>query len=307
MENAENNVDSTNSKFVEFWVPVPISNVQLEQYCATLLSNDTALHTNSRSDTLGALKDLFVTIRKCCNHPYTVDLKVEQSLIKDKDPSMAVDVGVEASGKLRFLDRVLPEIQKQQWKVLILFQSIKLSSVDAIIIFDSELNPSNDLKSLQKLSIGSQSEQIMVFRLYSLSTVEEKILKLAEINVVLDVKSQSLRSNYDALLVWGASDLFDKLTKFHSQTVVNISSEESFLKDVVEDFLYILSHKCKSNDTTSKSIITRVQNTLLHAEVKTHLPDGDQQYIFWKKTIGGTVSSMEICISIDPAASKKKT
>ncbi|KAJ0793053.1 putative DNA helicase [Helianthus annuus] len=171
MENAENNVDSTNSKFVEFWVPVPISNVQLEQYCATLLSNDAALRTNSKSDTLGALNDIFVTIRKCCNHPYTVDLKVEQSLIKDKDPSMAVDVGVEASGKLRFLDRVLPEIQKQQRKVLILFQ------------------------------------------------------------------------------------------------------------DVVEDFLYILSHKCKSNDTTSKSIITRVQNTLLHAEVKTHLPDGDQPYI----------------------------
>ncbi|KAJ0623609.1 putative DNA helicase [Helianthus annuus] len=208
MENAENNVDFTNSKFVEFWVPVPISNVQLEQYCATLLSNDAALRTNSKTDTLGALNDIFVTIRKCCNHPYTVDLKVEQSLIKDKDPSLAVDVGVEASGKLRFLDRVLPEIQKQQQKVLILFQptsgvssgnpslgnllvefviqrfgensyehvdgvptisskkqaainmfnkdmtkfifllesrafpqSIKLSSVDAIIIFDSELNP----------------------------------------------------------------------------------------------------------------------------------------------------------------------
>ncbi|MFS7907313.1 hypothetical protein Hanom_Chr01g00069751 [Helianthus anomalus] len=146
----------------------------------------------------------------------------------------------------------------------------------------------------------------MVFRLCSLSTLEEKILKLAEINVVLDVKSQSLRSNYDALLVWGASDLFDKLTKFHSQTVVNISSEESFLKDLAEEFLYILSHKCKSNDTTSKSIITRVQNTLLHAEVKTHLPDGDQPYIFWKKLLEGRCPLWKFVSQSSPQRQRKR-
>ncbi|KAJ0612244.1 putative DNA helicase [Helianthus annuus] len=382
MENAENNDVSSNtqnSKFVEFWVPVQISNVQLEQYCATLLSNDTALRTNSRSDTLGALKDLFVTIRKCCNHPYTVDPEVNQLLMKDKDQSMVVDVGTKASGKLHFLDHILPQLQKQQRKVLILFQptsgvssnslligdiladfvyrrfgqdsyelvdgvpntstkkqaavnmfnkdmtkfifllesrachqSIKLSSVDAIIVFDSDINPLNDLKSLQRLSIDSQSEHIMIFRLYSLSTLEEKILKLAENNVALGTRSQNLRSNYDALLTWGASDLFDKLTKFHSQPVACISSEESFLKDVVEEFLYILSHKSKSKDTTSKSVITQVQNcglygksNPLHSEIKTHLPDGDQPYIFWKKLLEGRLPAWKFVSQSTPRQRKR--
>ncbi|KAF5822791.1 putative DNA helicase [Helianthus annuus] len=364
-----------NSKFVEFWVPVPISNVQLEQYCATLLTNAMALRSSSKLDPLGTLKDIFLTNRKCCNHPYTVDPEVQQSLMKDKDQSMVVEVGTKASGKLHFLDHILPQLQKHKRKVLILFQhtsgslslghilvdfvhrrfgqnsyqlvdgppntsskkqaainmfnteitrfifllesrachqSIKLSSVDAIIIFDSELNPLNDLKSMQKLSIDSQSEQIMLFRLYSLSTLEEKILKLPEINVTRDIRSQSLRTNYDALLMWGASDLFDKLTKFHSQTVVNISSDESFLKDVVEEFLYILSRKCKSNDTTSKSIITRVQNcgvygksNALHSEIKTRLPDGDQPYIFWRKLLEGRCPAWKFVSQSTPRQRKR--
>ncbi|KAL8262995.1 hypothetical protein R6Q59_024344 [Mikania micrantha] len=357
MDNAENNDVSSNmqnSKFVEFWVPVQLSNVQLEQYCATLLSNAMALRSSSKSDTLGTLKNVYNTNRKCCNHPYIVDAKLQESLMKDKERSTILDVDVKASGKLQFLDHVLPEIHKQQLKVLILFQhtsgsyslplghilvsyvhqrygenscehvngvgdisskkqasimfnkemsrfifllesrscnpSIKLSSVDVVIIFDGESNPSNDLKSLQKISIDSQLEQIMIFRLYSSSTLEEKILKLAENNTAIDIRSQSLRSNYDALLTWGASDLFDKLTKFHSQTVVNISSEESLLKDVVEEFLSIISHKCKSSDIKPKLRIIRVQNCGIYgknipllSEIRTHVPDGDQPYIFWRK------------------------
>ncbi|XP_076903363.1 uncharacterized protein LOC143558402 [Bidens hawaiensis] len=357
-ENAENNDVSRsthNSKFVEFWVPVHISNVQLEQYCATLLTNDT-LRSISKNDKLGALDIALKTNRAICNHPYTVNRNLEDSLAKDK--SMIVKVGKEISGKFWLLDHILPEIQKHQLRVLILFQppiagldvplghilvefihqrfgddsyvhvdgvpntpskkqaannlnkdktrfiflidsrschhSIKLSSVDAIIIFDSELNPSVDLKSLQKLTIDTPLDQIMIFRLYCSSTLEEKILKLAENNVAVDFRSPSLRSNYDPLLMWGASDLFDRLTKFHRQTGLNISSEDAFLKDVVNEFLYILSHKCKSNDTSLKLISTRILNcgiygksASLHSEVKTHLHDGDPPYVFWKKLLDG--------------------
>ncbi|GKC49180.1 hypothetical protein Tco_1071925 [Tanacetum coccineum] len=77
MENAQNNVANTNtqngasifnsSKFVEFWVPVKLSNVQLEQYCATLLDNAMALRSSSKNDSLGALKDTFLSSRKVCS------------------------------------------------------------------------------------------------------------------------------------------------------------------------------------------------------------------------------------------------
>ncbi|KAK9058602.1 hypothetical protein SSX86_023444 [Deinandra increscens subsp. villosa] len=382
VENGENNDVSSNmqhSKYVEFWVPVQISHVQLEQYCATLLFNAMALRSSSKNDSLGALKEVIVTNRKCCNHPYIVDPGLQHSLPKDKERSTLLDVGIKASGKLQFLDHVLPEIQKQQLKVLIIFQptsgilnsnypalgqilsdyvrqrygensfvhvdgvpsiatkkqaainkfntdtsififllesrsshpSIKLSSVDVVIIYDSELNLSNDLKSLQKISIDSQSEQIMIFRLYSLSTLEEKVLKLAENNVVIDIRSQSLRSNCDALLTWGASELFDQLTKFHSQTVLDISSEESILKDVVEEFSYIISHKCKRKNTKSKVNIIQVQNCGIygknpsHSEIKTRAPEGDQPYIFWRNLLVGRSPAWKFVSESTPRQRKR--
>ncbi|KAJ0926349.1 putative sulfate adenylyltransferase [Helianthus annuus] len=99
---------------------------------------------------------------------------------------------------------------------------------------------------------------------------------------------------------------------FHSQTVVNISSDESFLKDVVEEFLYILSRKCKSNDTTSKSIITRVQNcgvygksNALHSEIKTRLPNGNRPYIFWRKVLEGRCPAWKFVSQSTPHQRKR--
>ncbi|PIN16129.1 DNA helicase [Handroanthus impetiginosus] len=52
------------SKFLEYWVPVQISNYQLEQYCATLLSNSIPLRSCSRNDKVGALRNILLTLRK---------------------------------------------------------------------------------------------------------------------------------------------------------------------------------------------------------------------------------------------------
>lgn len=54
------------SSFEEYWVPVPLSNVQLEQYCSTLISNSNVLRSNSRSDVVGALHSILITTRKVC-------------------------------------------------------------------------------------------------------------------------------------------------------------------------------------------------------------------------------------------------
>ena len=58
---------ASSSKFVEFWVPVQISNLQLEQYCSMILSNAMALSSCSKSDTFGALHDILVSNRKVCS------------------------------------------------------------------------------------------------------------------------------------------------------------------------------------------------------------------------------------------------
>ncbi|XP_051120425.1 helicase protein MOM1-like isoform X2 [Andrographis paniculata] len=113
------------SKFLEFWVPVEISKFQMEQYCANLLLNSTLLQSCSRNDSVGALRDVLLTVRKCCDHPYLLDPSSQERLIADKrPPSDLLDIGIKASGKLQFLDMMLTEIKAQGLQVLILFQLI---------------------------------------------------------------------------------------------------------------------------------------------------------------------------------------
>ena len=52
------------SKFVEYWVPARLSRVQLEMYCYTLLSNSPALQSNHKTDSVGALRNMLVFLRK---------------------------------------------------------------------------------------------------------------------------------------------------------------------------------------------------------------------------------------------------
>ncbi|KAK4405858.1 Helicase protein MOM1, partial [Sesamum angolense] len=113
------------SKFLEYWVPVQISNYQLEQYCATLLSNSIPLRSCSRNHPVRALHDILLTVRKCCDHPYLLDPSVQERLFAEQRPAAELlDIGVEASGKLKLLDTMLTEIKARGLRVLILFQLI---------------------------------------------------------------------------------------------------------------------------------------------------------------------------------------
>lgn len=52
------------SRFLEYWVPVQISNVQLEKYCATIHSNYASLRSFSKKDPFGALHNILISTRK---------------------------------------------------------------------------------------------------------------------------------------------------------------------------------------------------------------------------------------------------
>lgn len=54
------------SKFVEYWVPVQISNMQLELYCSTLLNHSLSLGSPLKTDPVGFLRDILNTLRKVC-------------------------------------------------------------------------------------------------------------------------------------------------------------------------------------------------------------------------------------------------
>lgn len=141
------------SSFLEYWVPVQLSNVQLEQYCSTLLSNSLSLCSSLKTDPVGALRDILFASRKvyllsfcidctfscplhfpclkkrfmdsvlqCCDHPYLVDPSLQKLLIKDLPVVQYLDVGIKASGKLQLLDKLLSELQNRCLRALVLFQ-----------------------------------------------------------------------------------------------------------------------------------------------------------------------------------------
>jgi hypothetical protein len=177
--------------------------------------------------------------------------------------------------------------------------SIKLSSVDTVIIFASDWNPMTDIRSLQKITLHSQFDQINIFRLYSSCTVEEKVLIIARQDKTLESSLHSIsRAASDMLLMWGASYLFEKLSEFHcgndTASSGNTLFEQSHLKDVIQEFLTIIIQKGKDN-TPSNSIILKVKqnqgiyttNFPLHGERKIQLLDEELPHIFWKKLLEG--------------------
>ncbi|KAK8641482.1 hypothetical protein V6N13_010885 [Hibiscus sabdariffa] len=110
------------SRFLEYWVPVLLSDVQLEKYCFTLVSNSLSLCSPSKTDPVGVLRSILVSSRKCCDHPYDVDQSLQMLLTKGLKEVEFLEVGIKASGKLHLLDAMLWEIKKRELKVLILFQ-----------------------------------------------------------------------------------------------------------------------------------------------------------------------------------------
>ncbi|WMV32610.1 hypothetical protein MTR67_025995 [Solanum verrucosum] len=381
------------SKFVEYWVPVQISDLQLEQYCATLLTNSTALRTFTKSDPVGTLRDILLSVRKCCDHPYILD-PLLQPFNKGLSPAEMLEVGIKASGKLQFLDKMLAEMRLRQHRVVVLFQgqlwvhpakifngpgskveplnhfkqavlglsivgsgsgasigdilddflrqrfgedsyervetgvvmskkqaslhrfnkesarfvlllenrvcnpSIKLPSVDSVIIYDSETNPANDLRQLQKLYIDSQSKYISVFRLYSCFTVEERALVLAKQDLNHDSNLHSISRSPNNTLMWGASNLFSRLDEYHSggipTSISNNSSGQLLLNDVISEFSAIVSTSSDNKDICH-SIISKVQmstgtysaNIPLLGEKKMELKIGVEPQVFWRGLLEG--------------------
>lgn len=353
------------SKFLEYWVPARLSRVQLEMYCYTLLSNSPALRSHSRTDSVGALRDILVSLRKCCDHPYLVDQSLQSSLTKGHSLTDILDIGVCASGKLLLLDKMLQEIRNQGRRVLIVSQSgggagnpmgdilddfvrqrfgfesyervergllvpkkqtalnmfndktkgrfiflidsracvpsIKLSSVDAIIIYCSDWNPTNDLRVLQRISIESQSECVPIFRLYSSCTVEEKTLILAKHDHILDSNVQNVMPIVShSLLSWGASFLFNRLEEFQKHDYSSKDSEDDglFMNNVFLEFAAKLSTNVEASTKMENAVISRAQQSgsfysrdiaVISEREGISAVDGDlpKFWTFWSNLLGG--------------------
>ncbi|CAH9124287.1 unnamed protein product [Cuscuta epithymum] len=349
------------SKFLEYWIPVQVSNLQLEQYCNTLLSNVNALCSyTKKSDPVGVLNTVLLDLRKCCDHPYIFDGSV-LPLNKGLSPTEILDFGINASGKLLLLDKMLSEMKHKHLSVVIYFQdsigpvsslvnileeflrgrfgedsyecvhtylhaskrqaalnkfmkkesgqfvlllesricnaSIRLSSVDSVIIYGGDNNPRNDLRLIQKLSFMSLTEPIRVFRLYSCFTVEEQALVIAKQDPNVD-NLLSLNRNLKCTLMWGASLLFSRLEEYHSSdcqaSASDMSHEQLFINDVIKEFCTIVSPN-REMDAMHESVISKVLKSSgpcitdlpLFGEQRVKYTHGEEPQVFWKRLLEG--------------------
>jgi hypothetical protein len=173
--------------------------------------------------------------------------------------------------------------------------SIKLSSIDTVIIFDSDWNPMNDIRSLQKITLDSQFQLIKMFRLYTAFTAEEKALILDMQDKTLDINClNSSRGLNHTLLMWGASLLFDELgVSLDGST--STSSPKPLLEETVSEFASCLSDAGEDSDTSNRSILLKVQqnggayrsNFPLLGELKLGSLDEESPQTFWTKLLEG--------------------
>ncbi|RWR81523.1 helicase protein MOM1-like protein isoform X1 [Cinnamomum micranthum f. kanehirae] len=345
---------SDSSKFVEHWVPVWLSNVQLEKYCATLLSNSSSLYSCTKSDLVGALREMLISTRKCCDHPYLVDVSLQSTLTKGHPEVEYLDIGSIGGSGRNSIGDILDDFLRQRFgpdsyervdsgllvskkqaslnmfnskergRFVFLIEnraclsSIKLTGVDAVIIYDSDWNPLNDLRALQKISIDSQFEQLRVFRLYSPCTVEEKVLIFSKEEMTLESNIQNIsRSISHMLLIWGASYLFDRLDEFHglsSPCLDSVTPEQSLLDDVVSELLTQLpSHGVEADNISNCSVIKRVhhrgtaysRNISLLGEQKMLPTKVEQPHVFWKRLLEGRYPQWRYLSAPSPRARKK--
>ncbi|GAB4833637.1 hypothetical protein Ancab_031883 [Ancistrocladus abbreviatus] len=365
--NTASDLKTESPRFDEYWVPVRLSNVQLEQYCSTLIENSKLLCSSVKKEVVDGLHDILISARKCCDHPYLVDRSLEISVNKGRPTDDFLSTGIEVSGKLELLDRLLPLIKKQGLRVLILFQttgspgqnsvkigdilddfvynkfggesyvhlygkgfarskkqnqnaldlfndkdngrfiilienscchpSIKLSSVDVVILFNSYWDPLDDIRSVQKMTLHTQSGHVKIFRLYSSFTLEEKALLLAKSGSTVD--SQIRYVNYSVshmLLMWGATFSFRKLSDFHCSTTSTsnsvISSDQGFLLNVLHELSTIFS--CSDEDScVNCSVISKIKgghegysrNISPYGELEAALVDDGPPHAFWTNVL----------------------
>eukprot|EP01022_Parablepharisma_sp_SALTPOND_P004350 TRINITY_DN120141_c0_g1_i1.p1 TRINITY_DN120141_c0_g1~~TRINITY_DN120141_c0_g1_i1.p1 ORF type:complete len:1326 (+),score=196.29 TRINITY_DN120141_c0_g1_i1:6098-10075(+) len=90
---------------------------------------------------------------------------------------------------------------------------INLAAADTVIIYDSDFNPHNDIQALSRAHRIGQKHVVMMYRLVSKDTVEEKIIELAKKKLMIEhlvVKNDKINSQLiDKILRYGTEKLFN--------------------------------------------------------------------------------------------------
>ncbi|XP_076893402.1 uncharacterized protein LOC143545376 [Bidens hawaiensis] len=178
------------------------------------------------------------------------------------------------------------------------YSSIRLSRLDVVILFNSDRNPSNDLKALKRITIDPHRERLNILRLYSPFTVEEKALIFSKQGTPVD-SYVSWRVCHQ-MLGWGVSYLFSKL-----QSCTD-TRPQSLVDDLVHEISSVLRNTGVKPGPTKCSMMSRVvtpaESILLFGESETHTTESlsideylihNTQSVFWNKVVKESQPGLE--------------
>jgi len=279
-------VQDANLKFPELEekiVKLNLTNVQKHLYKNILLKNyqvlansDMMLAKQNQKNTKRGSENLRISLinilthlRLVCDHP---DLFYSRSFNYNTDEITFHEQVLKPSNKLKFLDKVIPNLLNAGHKILMFTQfvlmldiieeflifknyeydrldgttrnvdrqkiidnfnngnskifilstragglGINLTSSDTVIFVDSDFNPYRDIQAFCRAYRIGQKNKVMVYRLVSKFTVEEKIVENATKKLMLGEmiinpidQSKNDKGLVESILRHGAMELFDK-------------------------------------------------------------------------------------------------
>ena len=129
----KNDVETTIGQKEETIIEVELTRVQKTFYRAFLEQNKDVLMSQVSSGALPSLKNLMMELRKVCNHPFLIK-DAEEKIENDtratmpgaSDEDVQLKALVQSSGKLILIDKLLPKLKKDNHKVLIFSQMVKV-------------------------------------------------------------------------------------------------------------------------------------------------------------------------------------
>jgi len=116
----------------ETLIEVELTVLQKKYYRAIYERNIRFLYQNRKTSNGPSLRNIFMELRKCCNHPFLlqgVEQLVRKKEAKKKLISEEGDLLVNASGKLVLLDKLLPRLKRDGHRVLIFSQFVIMLNI----------------------------------------------------------------------------------------------------------------------------------------------------------------------------------
>ncbi|KAL6763609.1 P-loop containing nucleoside triphosphate hydrolase protein, partial [Haematococcus lacustris] len=136
-------------------------------------------------------------------------------------PALRIDGTIPGAERQRRIDRF--NQQPEAFKVFLLSTraggvGINLATADTVIIFDSDWNPHNDLQAAARAHRLGQVRPVMVYRLVTRATIEERMMQVSRKKLALEylvvrklgegARGKLKQSELDDILRYGAQELF---------------------------------------------------------------------------------------------------